>query len=132
MEISPYVYLRIRSMRHRDTPLLPGLKEIYIPGTSPLDLSFALFLASESSLNLIDIHDDSMTSDRQFFIPFLFLLSVNSPHLAHLSLCGTTDDNTCFGLVPHFRNLQSLELRLFDTSLDSQIIRDLGTLDNLP
>ena len=138
MVISPHVYLRIRSMRHRDAPLLPGLKGIYIPHAtcqawrSHPDLSFALLLlASESSLNLIELNNDSATSDRQFFIPFLSLLSVNSPHLARLALCRIKDASACLGLVPRFRSLQSLELRLSGACLDFQTVQDLGTLDNL-
>lgn len=125
--ISPHVYLRIRSLRHRDAPLLPGLKEIYIPDKTS-DFSSALLLASESSLNLVQL-DHSATSDRQFCIPFLFLLSVNSPNLTHLALCGTGD--TSLELVPHFKSLQSLELRLSGTYLSSQLLRDLGKLDHL-
>ena len=34
-------------------------------------------------------------------------------------------------LVPHFRDLQSLDLRLSDTYLESQLPQDLGKLDNL-
>ena len=128
--VSSHVYLRIRSLRHRDTPLLPGLKEIYIPDdlNTSLDFSAALLLASESSLNLIHL-DKSATSDRQFCIPFLFLLSINSPNLTHLALHGTTDMS--LELVPRFRNLKSLDLRLSDTYLDYQFIQDMGKLDNL-
>ena len=127
--ISPHVYLRIRSLRrHRDAPLLPGLKEIYIPNETSLDFSAALLLSSESSLNLVHL-DNSAMSDRQFCIPFLFLLSVNSPNLTHLALCGTAD--TALELVPCFKSLQSLELRLSGTDLNSRILRDLGKLDNL-
>ena len=113
-------------MRYRDTPLLPSLKNIYIPKNTSLDFSSALLLASESSLNLVQL----VTSDRQIFIPFLSLLSVNSPDLAHLALCGTMD--TSLELVPGFKNLQSLELKLPGTYLGSQILQDLGEeLDNL-
>ena len=131
--ISPDVYLRIRSMRHRDTPLLPGLKEIYILDTSwptHLDLSSALLLVSEASLNLVQLNNDA-TSNRQFFIPFLFQLCVNSRYLAHLTLRGTMDLSACLRLVPRFKSLQTLELRLSGTYLDSQTIQDLGTLDSL-
>ena len=128
--ISPLIYLRIRSLRHRDTPLLPGLKEIYIPDNISLDFSSALLLASESSLNLIQL-DHSATSERQFCIPFLFELSVNSPNLTHLTLCGSADSNMSLELVPRFRNLQSLDLRLSGTYLGSQFLQDLGKLDNL-
>ena len=81
-----FICLRIRSLCHRDTLLLPGLKEIYIPNfnnTSPgLDPSFRVTLrfASDSFFNLVHL-DNSTTSDRQFCIPFLFLLSVNLPNL---------------------------------------------------
>ena len=82
--ISPHVYLRIRSLRHHDTPFLPGLKEIYIPNHDSLDLSSALLLASESSLKFIHLNN-SATSDRQFFYPVsLFIVcqltQPNSPH----------------------------------------------------
>ena len=126
--ISPHVYLRIRSIRQRDTPLLPGLKEIYIPDDTSLDLSSALLLASESPINLVQLNN-SATSDRQFCIPFLFLLSVNSFNLTHLTLCGTTDMS--LELVPRFKKLQKLELRLSGTYLDSKILQDLGKLNNL-
>jgi hypothetical protein len=71
---SMYVYLdmyffpdvRIRAMR--DSPLLLGLKKIYIPNNPSLDLSSALFLASGSSLNMVQI-DGHATSDRQFLCP---------------------------------------------------------------
>ena len=130
MIISPHVYLRIRSLRQRDAPLLPGLKEIYIPDNlnTSLDFSSALLLASDSSLSSIHL-DHSATSDRQFCIPFLFLLSINSPNLTHLSLRGTVDMS--LELVPRFKNLQSLDLRLSGTYLGSQFLQDLGKLDNL-
>ena len=128
--VSPHVYLRIRSMRPRDTPLLPGLKEIHIPDNTSLDLSSALLLASDSSLSLVQLHN-SATSDRQFCIPFLFLLSINSPKLGHLALCETMDTPLDLSLVPRFRNLQSLELRLSGTYLSSQFLQDLGKLDDL-
>ena len=128
--ISPHVYLRIRSLRHHDTPFLPGLKEIYIPNHNSLDLSSALLLASESSLKVIHL-DYSATSDRQFFIPFLYLLSVNSPNLTHLTLHGTANMSTSLELVLCFKNLQSLDLRLPGTYLCSQFLQDLGRLDNL-
>ena len=132
VDISPHVYLLIRSLPHRDTPLLPGLKEIYIPNNNSLDFSSALLLASESSFNLIHL-DDSATSDRQFCSSFLFLLSVNSnlTHLTHLTLCGTADISTSLELLPRFKNLQSLDLRLSGTYLNSQFLQDLGKLDNL-
>ena len=34
--ISPNIYLRISGLR--DSPLLPGLRQIYIPNNAPLDL----------------------------------------------------------------------------------------------
>jgi hypothetical protein len=134
MVISPHVYLRIRSLRPRDTPLLPGLKEIYIPEDFKLntslasDFSSALLLAPDSSFNSIHLYN-SATSDRQFCIPFLFLLSVNSPNLTHLTLCGTVDMS--LELVLRFRNLQSLDLSLSGTYLGSQFLQDLGKLYNL-
>ena len=128
--ISPHVYLRIRSLRPRDTPLLPGLQQIYIPNdlNTSFDFSPALLLASDSSLNSIHLHN-SATSDRQFCIPFLFLLSVNSPNLTHLTLLGTV--HMSLELVFCFKNLQSLDLRFSGTFLDSQFLQDLGKLDNL-
>ena len=128
--VSPYLYLHICSMRPRDSMLLPGLKEIHIPDNTSLDLSSALLLASDSSLNLVQLHN-SATSDRQFCIPFLFLLSINLPKLGHLALCGTTDTPLALSLVPRFRNLQSLELRLSGTYLSSQFLQDLRKLDEL-
>ena len=126
--ISPHVYLRIRSLRHHDTPLLPGLKEIFIPNQSRLDFSSALLLASGSSLSLVQLNN-SATLDRQFYIPFLFLLSINSPNLTRLTLSGIGD--TSLELIPCFKRLRSLELRLPCTYIGSQVLQDLGKLDNL-
>ena len=130
--ISPDVYLRIRSLCPRDTPLLPGLKEIHIPDhwKTSLNFSSAFFLASDSSLNFIHL-DKSATSDRQFCIPFLCQLSANSPNLTHLALCGTVNMSLDLHLVLRFRNLQCLHLKLSGTYLGSQFLQDLGKLDNL-
>ena len=130
--ISPDVYLRIRSLCPRDTPLLPGLKEIHIPDhwKTSLDFSSAFFLASDSSLNFIHL-DKSATSDRQFCIPFLCHLSANSPNLTHLALCGTVNMSLDLHLVLRFRNLQCLDLKLSGTYLGSQFLQNLGKLDNL-
>ena len=133
MVISPHVYLRIRSLRPRDTPLLPGLKEIYIPDHLNTSLDFssaALLLASDSSFNLIHL-DESATSDPHFCIPFLCQLSANSPSLTHLALCGTANMSLDLDLVLRFRNLQCLHLKLSGTYLGSQFLQDLGKLDNL-
>ena len=133
MIISPHVYLRICSLRHRDTPLLPGLKEIYTPDESlntSLDFSSAMLLVSDSSLDSIHL-GNSATSDHQFCIPFLFLLSVNSPNLTQLTLYGIVDISSSLELVTRFRDLQSLDLRLSGTYLSSQFLQDLGNLDNL-
>ena len=131
--ISPHVYLLIRSLRHRDNPLLPGLKEICIPNCTPewgkpLDFSSALLLASDSPLKFIHLEFNA-TSDSQFCIPFLILLSVNSSNLTHLTLYGTAKLSLEFVIC--FRNLQSLDLRLSGTYLNSQFLQDLGKLDNL-
>ena len=131
--ISPHVYLLIRSLRHRDNPLLPGLKEICIPTCTPewgkpLDFSSALLLASDSPLKFIHLEFNA-TSDSQFCIPFLILLSVNSSNLTHLTLYGTAKLSLEFVIC--FRNLQSLDLRLSGTYLNSQFLQDLGKLDNL-
>ena len=133
--ISPHVHLLIRSLRHRDNPLLPGLKEICIPTCTPewgisesLDFSSALLLASDSPLKFIHLEFNA-TSNSQFCIPFLILLSVNSPNLTHLTLYGTAKLSLEFVIC--FRNLQILDLRLSGTYLNSQFLQDLGKLDNL-
>ena len=60
IEISPNIYLRICAIR--DSPLLPGLKNIYIPNKpflGTLDLSSALFLASGSTLDMVELDGDA-------------------------------------------------------------------------
>ena len=69
--ISPIIYIRIHAMR--DSPLLPDLKKIYVPNNTYLDLSSALFLTSESTL------DGDVISDREFFVPFLSSLHIGKP-----------------------------------------------------
>ena len=86
IRIPPNIHFRIRAMR--DYPLLPGLKKkIFIPNNPPVDLSSALFLASGSTLDMVQI-DSNAISDREFFVPFLSLLYIKSPGLSHLALRG--------------------------------------------
>ena len=127
IKISPNIYLRIRALR--DSPLLPGLKKIYIPNDPSLDLSSALFLASGSTLNMVQIYGNA-TSDRQFFFPFLSSLCIKSPGLSHLALCGVP---LSASVEPIFRftELQSLEIRLCDPRLHLQLLHKLGQLPHL-
>jgi hypothetical protein len=131
--ISPNIYLRICAMR--DSPLLPGLKKIYIPNNPPLgalDLSSALFLASESTLNMVQLHDYAI-SDRGFFVPFLSSLYIRSPGLLHLVLRGDVLSARCASVEPIYRftELQSLEIRLRDPHLHPQLLHKLGQLPHL-
>jgi hypothetical protein len=124
--ISPNIYLRIRSMR--DSPLLPGLKKIYIPDTKSLrdhDLSSALFLASGSTLNMVQL-DRNAISDRQFFVPFLSSLYIKSPGLSHLALHGV-EVSASLEPIYRFTELQSLEIRL----RNPQLLHELGQLPHL-
>ena len=92
IRIPPNIYFRIRTMR--DSPFLPGLKKIYIPNNPPnlnndppVDLSSALFLASGSPLDMVQI-DSNAILEREFFVPFLSSLYIKSPGLSHLALRG--------------------------------------------
>ena len=127
--ISPNIYLRIRTMR--DSPLLPGLKKIYIPYSPSrnVDLSSALFLASGSTLNMVQL-DRNAISDRQFFVPFLSLLYIRSPGLSHLSLRGV-ESSASVEPIYRFTELQSLEIRLCNSHLDPQLLHELGQLPHL-
>ena len=125
--ISPNIYLRIRVMR--DSPLLPGLKNIYIPDFPSPDLSSALFLASGSTLDTVLLGGNAI-SDRQFFVPFLTSLYIKSPGLSHLSLHGTVPS----GSVEHiyrFTELQSLRIGLCNPHLHRQLLHKLGQLPHL-
>jgi hypothetical protein len=132
--ISPNIYLRIRTMR--DSPLLPGLKKIYIPDYFPshaLDFSSALFLASESTLNMVQL-DLSAISDRQFFVPFLSSLYIKSPGLSHLALRGVVLNlpvSASVESICRFTELQSLEIRLRNSHFHPKILRKLGQLPHL-
>ena len=123
--ISPNIYLRIGAMY--DTPFLPGLNKIYIPNNASLDLSSALFLASGSTFNLVQI-DGNAISDRQFFVPFLSSLYVKSPGLTHLTLRGV---NASLEPIHRFAKLQSLDLRLRGPHLYPQLLQKLGQLRHL-
>jgi len=125
--ISPNIYLRIRALR--DSPLLPGLKKIYIPNDPFLDLSSALFLASGSTFNQVQI-DGKATSDRQFIFPFLSSLYMKSPGLSRLALCGVP---LSASVEPIFRftELQRLVIELCDPHLHLQLLRKLGQLPHL-
>ena len=126
IRIPPNIYFRIHAMR--DSPLLPGLKKIYIPNNPPqvhpgftyipspnlnnppVDLSSALFLASGSTLDTVQI-DSNAISDREFFVPFLSLLYIKSPGLSHLALRGVALSASVEHIY-RFTELQSLEIRL--------------------
>jgi hypothetical protein len=124
--ISPNIYLRISCMR--DSPLLPGLRKMYIPNDTSLDLSSALFLASGSTFDMVQV-DGNAISDRQFFIPFLSTLYVKSPGLRHLALRGVV--NASVEHIYRFTKLQSLELRLCNPHLYPQLLQKLGQLRHL-
>ena len=127
--ISPNIYLRIRTMR--DSPLLPNLKQIYIPysPSRDVDLSSALFLAPGSTLNTVQL-DRNATSNRQFIVPFLSSLYIKSPGLSHLALRGVV---RCASLEPiyRFKGLQSLEIRFRIPRLNLQFLQELGQLPHL-
>ena len=125
--ISPNIYLRIRAMR--DSPFLPGLKKIYIPNNPSLDFSSALFLASGSALNLVQIDGDAI-SDRGFFVPFLSSLYIKSPGLSHLALRGVLPSKSVEH-IHRFTELQSLEIRLSGPDLRPQLLHKLGQLPHL-
>jgi len=112
----------------RDSCMLPGLTEIYIPDNTSLDLSPIMFLVFGAPLNVVELNNSAI-SDRSFLMPFLTLLALKSPQLRHLSLCGTGS----MSLEPVFRfpSLQHLEIRLSDTYLYPKTLRRLGNLFNL-
>ena len=125
--ISPNIYLRIRAIR--ESPLLPGLNKIYIPDNPrPLDLSSVLFLVSGTTLNMVQLGSNAI-SDRQFFAPFLSLLYIKSPGLAHLALHGVV--NVSLGPIYRFTKLQSLELKLRNPHLEPQLLQKLGEMGHL-
>ena len=127
--ISPNIYLRIRATR--DAPLLPGLKKIHIPNIPSLDLSSALFLASGSTLSMIQLDSNAAISDREFFVPFLSLLYIKSPGLSHLALRG---DVLSASVEPIYRftELQSLELRFCNPHSHPRLLLHLHKLGRLP
>ena len=127
--ISPIIYLRIHTMR--DSPLLPGLRKIYIPNNAYLqvDLPSALFLASGSTLDMVQL-DGNATSDRQFFVPFLSSLYMKSPGLSRLALRGV-GLSTSVESICRFKELQSLEIRLHNSHLHPQLLHKLGQLPHL-
>ena len=125
--ISPNIYLRIRAMR--DSPLLPGLRKIYIPNSPSLDLSSALFLASGSTLSMVEL-DGNAISDRQFFVPFLSLLNIKSPGLLHLAIRGAILSASVEPIY-RFTELRSLEIRLCNPHIHPQLLHKLGQLPHL-
>ena len=103
----------------RNYPLLPGLKKkIYIPNNPPnlnndppVDLSSALFLASGSPLNMVQI-DSNAILEREFFVPFLSSLYIKSPELSQLALRTRVALSASVEHIYRFTELQSLEIRL--------------------
>jgi hypothetical protein len=126
--ISPDIYFRIQAMRDSPLLLLPGLNEIYIRHRPPLDLSSALFLASRSTLNTVQVHG-IQRPERQSLILFLSTLYAKSPGLARLYLSGAI--NASLNYVYRFTRLQSLELSFFDQHVDPQLLQKLGQLGDL-
>ena len=125
--ISPCIYLGIHAMR--GAPLLPCLKEIYILDDHFLDLSSALLLASESTLNTVQLDVNAIT-DWQFFVPFLSTLYMKSPGLSHLALRGFVRD-TSMETVYCFSKLQSLEIRFYGLHFRPQLLYHLHKLGQL-
>ena len=126
VNISPIIYIRIRNMCN--SPLLPGLKSIYIPGNDPIDFPSIILLALGVSLDVVELNHTAI-SERNFFIPFLNLLASKSPQLSHLALCGP--GNISWEPVYRFTSLQHLEIRLSDTYLYPQTLWRLEDLVNL-
>ena len=132
ISIPPNIYFRIRDMR--DSPLLSGLKKIYIPSNPPLDLSSALFLASGSTLDIVQIGGYAI-ADREFFVPFLSSLYIKSPRLSHLALRGVVLSASVEHIY-RFTELQSLEIKFRHPSLHVQplhvqLLHKLGQLPHL-
>ena len=125
--ISPNIYLCIRAMR--DSPLLPGLKNIYIPNKAHLDLPSALFLASVSTLHMVHLEGGAI-SDRQFYVPFLTSLCVKSPGLLHLALRGAVLSGSVEPIY-RFTELKSLAICLRSPHLHPQHLHKLGQLPHL-
>ena len=127
--ISPTIYLHIHAMC--DSPLLPGLKKIYIPYNADFDLSSALFLTSQSTLNMVHMYGDPI-SDWEFFIPFLSSLYIKSPGLSHLALHETVlSFSAGVELICRFKELQSFEIRLRYFSFPLHLLHKLGQLPHL-
>ncbi|KAF8802007.1 hypothetical protein BYT27DRAFT_7113611 [Phlegmacium glaucopus] len=124
--IPPTTYLRICGLR--DTCVLPGLTEIYIPDNTSLDLSSIMLLVLGAPLNAVELNNKAV-SDRSFFMPFLTLLASKSPQIRHLTLRGT--GNMPSKLAYWFTSLQRLEIRFSGTYLYPQTLRRLGNLTNL-
>ena len=129
--ISPTIYLAIRAVR--DSPPLPGLNQIYIPDNFPFHLSphlsSALFLASVSTFNLVQLNGNAI-SDPPFFIPFLSSLHVKSPKLTHLVLRGVVNMSS-LEHVHRFTNLQSLEIEVSGPYWHPPLLQQLGQLRDL-
>jgi hypothetical protein len=125
VQISPIIYLCIRNLR--DSPLLPGLKEIYIPDKIPIDFPSIILFASRASLEFVELNHNAIF-ERNFFIPFLSSLPA-SKSLTDLALRGTGN----ISLEPVYRltSLQRLEIRLPTTYLYPQTVRRLENLVNL-
>jgi len=125
--ISPIIYLRVCDIC--DSPLLPGLKAIYIPDNNDaIDFASAILLVLGASLNVVELNNSAI-SEKNFFIPFLTSLAAKSPQIGRLALRGT--ENISLEHVYRLTNLQRLEIRLSDTYLYPQTLRRLGNLVDL-
>lgn len=125
--ISPIIYLRVCGIC--DSPLLPGLKAIYIPDNNDaIDFASAILLVLGASLNVVELNNSAI-SEKNFFIPFLTSLAAKSPQIGRLALRGT--ENISLEHVYRLTNLQRLEIRLSDTYLYPQTLRRLGNLVDL-
>lgn len=125
--VSPITYDRIRHSM-RDSPILPGLKAIYIPNNSSIDFFPIMLLTVGASLEVVELNDTAI-SDRNFFIPFMTSLASNSSHLRQLAIRGPGN----ISLEPVYRltSLQRLEIKLPGTYLYPQTVQKLGNLVNL-
>ncbi|KAF8802008.1 hypothetical protein BYT27DRAFT_6776524 [Phlegmacium glaucopus] len=123
--ISPITYLRIRSMC--DGPLLPGLKAIYIPDNTSIDLPSVVLVALGAPLNIVELNNSAI-STRSFYIPFMTLLS---SELGHLTLRARGHENISLEPVYRLTSLQRLEIRLSGTYLYPETLQRLGALVNL-
>ncbi|KAF8811974.1 hypothetical protein BYT27DRAFT_7275555 [Phlegmacium glaucopus] len=125
--ISPIIYLCIRS-RFNSSPLLPGLRAIYIPDNVSIDFPSVVLVALGAPLDVVELNNSAI-SKNDFYIPFMTSLASASSQLGYLSLRGS--GNISLEPVYRFTSLQQIEIRLPDIYLYPQTLRGLGNLSNL-